>query len=1196
MPRTQSRPDNRKPGNLRRPIALLLAWTLAIGPLGAAGQQEGSSQTRQDANAQQQQKQAGFERRPSSSDLVSENLARVAATADQILAAVNKDSGLMVELKAIYAQEAGLQGQVLEEKDLTDAAVEARLRQDLRLRMLATKLLQRYGYLLPRINPDSDLADERMLYIRQKAADMQRAAARQEFAGQLPLAQAAGCDPRADLSCLAGQTGAMGGGSMGAGSLGASPNGAAPRQSEPQDQTPGLDYSNKSADIRTASTSQTNNPETLLASAKLGDSGGSTSINPPMGTNMPKSIPGGSDLPIPASQSDALTALALSSAMAPPEKRGGAEAPKSGGGIDMEQLLSAYRNMQPQPGTADFEPVRMVHRPNPYANVPALYDLYVQAAATNQQTQRFGLNVFQRGAAKTDLLPMDLPVGPDYVVGPGDGLAIDLWGGVSQRIMRTVDREGRVSLPEAGPLLVSGKTLGDIQEQMQRILRTQFRDVSADVSLLRLRTVRVYVVGEVGAPGAYDISSLSTPLNALFTAGGVTSRGSLRQLEHYRGNQLVEKVDAYDLLLHGVRGNMQRLESGDSLRVPPLGATVTVDGMVRRPATYEIRAEKNLEDVLDLAGGILPAAALRHIEVQRLVAHENRTMFSLDLGEASDTETVREQMRQFGIRDGDQIHIFPIAPYNTAAIYLEGHVLRPGRYSYRDGMKLTDVIASYKDLLPEPSGRYAEIIRLKAPDYRPVVESFDLTKALENPASAPELHPLDTVRIFGRYDFEPAPEIIVSGEVRSPGRYGTSGQQRLRDVLYQAGGVSPDAWLDSAQVFRIQPDGTTKVFSVNLRNALDGNALDNLLVEPRDRVLVHRQPELVEPRSVYVQGDVAHPGRYPLAGNMHASDLVRSAGGLLRSAAAEDGKLSHYEKTSDSSAPAPVNVSVNLRAALAGNAENDTLLNSGDVLTVPQKTGWKDVGSSVLLRGEVQHPGTYGIRTGERLSEVLERAGGFTRDAFPYGAVLTRREVRDFEMKSHQELVQRVKYEQLTLKALPENTEDQKNLKLTAMAQVQTTLDQLQANAPLGRVVIHINGDIKEWKNTDADPVMRDGDEFAVPKKANYVMVTGQVFNPTSISYRNGRSAKWYLSQSGGFTQLSNRQAAFVIRADGSVIAAKNNSGWFSGDPMNTVLKPGDTIVVPEKAPNVGGRNWPLTMQMAQVAASAAFTAAYLVK
>jgi protein involved in polysaccharide export with SLBB domain len=118
-----------------------------------------------------------------------------------------------------------------------------------------------------------------------------------------------------------------------------------------------------------------------------------------------------------------------------------------------------------------------------------------------------------------------------------------------------------------------------------------------------------------------------------------------------------------------------------------------------------------------------------------------------------------------------------------------------------------------------------------------------------------------------------------------------------------------------------------------------------------------------------------------------------------------------------------------------------------------------------------------------------------------------------------------------------------------------------------------------------------------VPKKANYVMVTGQVFNPTSIGYQSGRSARWYLSQAGGMTQMANRQAAFVIRADGSVVAAKNNSGgWWKGDPLDTVLKPGDTIIVPEKAPNVGGRNWQATLQIAQIAASAAFTAAYLVK
>src|SRR6266403_2613258 len=644
--------------------------------------------------------------------------------------------------------------------------------------------------------------------------------------------------------------------------------------------------------------------------------------------------------------------------------------------------------------TAAVEPVRMVRRPNPYADVPSLYDLYVQAGATNRPLERFGVDVFRRGEANPAYLPMDLPVGPSYVVGPGDSLSIDLWGGVSQRLLRTVDREGRLALPEVGPILVSGRTLGDVQQEVQHVLRTQFRDVSADVSLQRLRTVRVYVVGDVSSPGAYDVSSLSTPLNALFAAGGVTQQGSLRRLQHYRGKQLIEEVDAYDLLLHGIRGDLARLENGDSLLVPPLGSLVKVGGMVRRPALYELNSEKTLEDVLDLAGGILPAAALRHIEVQRLVAHEKRTMLSVEIGETSDPEAVRAQLRGLAVQDGDEIHIFPIAPYNSGSIYLQGHVLRPGRYSYKPKMKLTDLVTSYADLLPEPSTRYAEIIRLHAPDYHPVVETFDLATALEHPEKAPKLEPLDTVHIFGRYDFEPEPEVLITGEVRAPGRYRTSGLQHLRDAIYQAGGVTPDAWLDSAQLFRRQPDGTTRVFSINLSDALAGDPLNNVLVQPRDRILVHRQPEQVSPASVYVRGDVARPGRYPFAANMRIADLVQSAGGLLRSANPDAGDLTHYAIPHNSSGERTPSghQDLNLAAALAGKEDQNLVLHDGDVLTVPQQAGWNDIGATVTLRGEVRKPGVYGIRPGEHLSSLLKRAGGLLPTAYPRASVFERNE------------------------------------------------------------------------------------------------------------------------------------------------------------------------------------------------------------
>jgi len=278
-----------------------------------------------------------------------------------------------------------------------------------------------------------------------------------------------------------------------------------------------------------------------------------------------------------------------------------------------------------------------------------------------------------------------------------------------------------------------------------------------------------------------------------------------------------------------------------------------------------------------------------------------------------------------------------------------------------------------------------------------------------------------------------------------------------------------------------------------------------------------------------------------------------------------------------------------------GDPKTDVPLRDGDILTIRQLPRWTDIGASITVRGEVLHPGTYGIGPGERLSSVLARSGGLGPEAYAYGAVLMRREVRDLEMKAHMELVQRVKAEQVTLKALPDTDADQKNAKLTAIGQTEATLAQLQASAPIGRVVMHISPDMKSWQNTTADVPVRDGDVLIVPKKAGYVMVNGQVFNPTAVSYRSGYSAKWYLSQAGGVTQLADKKAVFVIRADGSVIAAKNNStGWWGGDPMSATLRAGDMIVVPEKAPKIGGRNWALIMQSAQMASSVALAVAYI--
>ncbi|HKN73511.1 MAG TPA: SLBB domain-containing protein, partial [Terriglobales bacterium] len=1024
-------------------------------------------------------------------DIISDNLEKAAASADQILEVVNKEAGLMVEFKRLLAQDAGASGQILEESDLTDGAVADRLRSDLRVRVLATRLLQRYGYLVPRLNPDSDVAAEQKRQERaQMLADRSLPPSYPEDRESLPVNPTAPAPAQAPRSSVPLQRA----------------EDTSPSQMTRPDGT-GL-----SPDQHSGYPASLAGPETMLAATQV-------DTNPSL-SGTPRIVgyrSGQNPSLLSNSQSD------LQSLSQPDQLSSGAGMPRTGRGSEQ---YPAGRESAPA-ATTGTEQVRMVRRPNPYADVPSLYDLYVQAGASNRRLERFGLDVFRKGTTNPDYIPMDLPVGPSYVVGPGDSLSIDLWGGVSQRLLRTVDRQGRVALPEAGPVLVSGRTLGDVQEMVQRTLRTQFRDVSADVALLRLRSVRMYVVGDVTSPGAYDVSSLSTPLNALFVAGGVTSQGSLRRLQHYRGKQLVEEVDAYDLLLHGIRGDLQRIENGDSLMVPPLGPVVTVEGMVRRPAVYELRHEKTLIDVLDLAGGILPAAALRHIEVQRLVAHEKRTMMSIEISDTSDSEAVRAQMSEFEVQDGDEIHIFPIAPYNSESIYLVGHVLRPGRYSYKPEMRLTDLVTSYADLLPEPSTRYAEIIRLHAPDFHPVVETFDLATALEHPDRAPKLEPLDTVHIFGRYDFEPDPEVLITGEVRAPGSYRTSGQQHLRDAIYQAGGATPDAWLDSAQLFRQQPDGTTRVFSINLSDALAGDPLNNVLVQPRDRILVHRQPEEVSPRSVYVKGDVARPGRYPLAVNMSVSDLVLGAGGLLRSANPDGGDLTHYAISNSSGQRVPAgHQDLNLAAALAGKEDQDLPLRDGDVLTVPQQASWNDIGATVTLRGEVGKPGVYGIRPGERLSSVMKRAGGLLPTAYPRAAVFERVEVRELQQKSRQELIERVEQESTVVKtsASTSGTEEAA-LQQAAMLQRQRVLDALRKAPVSGRLVIHLRPDRKDFAGSPEDIELRAGDSLTIPKQPGAVLVIGQVYNSNALTFMPGRNAGWYLSRAGGATRLADKGA-----------------------------------------------------------------------
>ena len=1136
----------------------------------------------------------GVTDRKARAELEAEQL--VSLSAGTITDILLREPGLLLQVKRVLVRKAFEQGRLLDPADLTDEALFQLLRDDDRVRVLATREIEDRAYVRAKPTRQDEEREEQRGWAVARTATTTQGSTQPGEPQKTQSQEEKYWSQHEEIPLWQYGTFTQPEGSQGT-SANPSPGSQMPATMPPGN--PGAPGSPTSPDYRRWQN---------MAGLQPQDQDKDSYDAPPGSDSLPRISPSGLPSLLSASVTDRSSSTQSLGQDRLPSFSGDSLGNRSSG-VNLPSQFpapgAADRQMYPQtsslgnrsplqmpqtpryPRPADVHPV-IRHRPNPYADVPLLYDLYTQVSKRSPVLERFGAEVFENGTGNFDELPMDMPVGPEYVLGPGDGLSIELWGGVSQRLQRVVDRQGRVALPESGAVQVSGKTLGDVQSMVQATLRQQFRDVQADVSLARLRSVRVYVVGDVVRPGAYDVSSLSTPLNALYLAGGPTSQGSLRRLSHYRGKELVEQVDVYDLLLHGVRDGVQHLEAGDTILVPSMGPEVTVEGMVRRPAIYELKSETSLAQILELAGGVLNTGTLRHIDVERVEAHESRTMLRLDVPETNNQEAVTKAIEDFKIQDGDKIRISPILAVNEKTVYLDGHVFHPGKYAYADGMRVSDLIKSYNELLPEPSRRHAEIIRLNAPDYAPEVITFNLEDALAGHEQNIALKPYDTVRIFGRYDFEDPPVITVGGEVRDPGDHVTNGATHLRDAVYLAGGVTPDAQLDDAQIFRRTQDGKLQVLSVNLKKALAGVDPDDVLLESKDRVFIQRNLGKSDPATVKIEGEVGRPGKYPLGDDMTAAELVRLAGGLKRGAYTEAADLTRYT-VADNSNVMGEHTSVPIGRALAGEPDSDVRLHDGDVLTIRELSGWQDIGAVIMVSGEVMHPGGYGIQEKERLSSVLLRAGGLRADAYPYGAILVRAQVRELEEKNRTDLIRRVQAEESSFKLTPETGDpDDKIAKEGALLQWRNTLDQLKSTPPPGRLVIHISKDIRKWANTPADIEVRAGDTLFIPKTPNAVFVNGQVYNPTAVTYRPGRSAEWYLGQAGGPTTLANKKNIIVIRADGSVAGSKD--GWFSGNSLSTELRAGDMVFVPEKAlgGGIGWRNLTLGAQLASSLAIAA--------
>ena len=663
---------------------------------------------------------------------------------------------------------------------------------------------------------------------------------------------------------------------------------------------------------------------------------------------------------------------------------------------------------------------------------PFGYDLFEQRRTTESTTtSRTGLALGGLSSITSPFQPStDIPVPVDYVIGPGDSVNIQLFGNQNQDYRFTVSRDGTITFPEIGPVNVAGLTYEQLRDAVSQRVSEQMIGVRASVTLGELRSIRVFVLGDVLKPGSYLVTSLSTMTNALYTSGGVKPVGSLRSIALMRGGNTISTLDLYDLLLRGDTRADARLMPGDAIFVPPVGATVAVDGEVRRPAIYEIKGERAVSDLVSLAGGLTPSANRTNLRLERVVPNRGTTVQDVDL--TSGTQTA--------VRDGDVLRVPPNLDQLENSVRLAGNVYQPGIFQWTRGMRLTDLLPAPEVVKPKSDLSYILVRREPSPNVKIDAISADLQQAWRQPNGPANvtLEARDTVYVFnfetGREHIvdpiikeietqmppnTPWPVVRIGGQVRAAGEYPLESGMRISDLLRAGGGLSEAAYVTDAELTRYAVVNgeyrETELVTVNLAALLKGDAAADIQLTPYDYLNVKEVSRWRGEESITLKGEVVFPGTYPIRRGEKLSSVLARAGGLTDLAFPEGSVFTRVElrekqrqeletlasrverdlaavSITEPNASQTITtgqslitqlrnsvptgrLAIRLDQIVRGAADVDIVVKGGDQLIVP------DQRQEVTVVGEVQYETSHVFERGLTRDEYIAKSGGTTQRA-----------------------------------------------------------------------------------------------------------------------------------------------------------------------------------------------------------------------
>jgi protein involved in polysaccharide export with SLBB domain len=732
------------------------------------------------------------------------------------------------------------------------------------------------------------------------------------------------------------------------------------------------------------------------------------------------------------------------------------------------------------------------------------------ASTTEQILPIYGAALFRR--VPSTFAPVETaPVPSDYVIGPGDELRIRIWGQLNFTANVRVDRSGDIYLQQVGPVHVAGMPFSALEEHLRSAIQRVYHNFELTVDIGQIRAIQVYVAGEARRPGVYTVSSLSTLVDALFASGGPSLQGSLRHILLRRESAVIADFDLYDLLVHGDKSKDSKLLPGDVIFIPPVGAQVAVTGSVRVPAIYELKEKESLADVIAAAGGVSAVAAEARVSIERIDDHRDRHAMEVAF-DASGLATP--------LGDGDLVRVYSIAPAYRKTVVLRGNIANPGRFAWHPGMHLSELIPDKESLVTRNYWWKRTQLGFPAPEFEPTPNLTNLRQPTESqtvPAVTPRSQELGGSQGLGGF---------TPDEINAPRSSGEMGALNEAGLQQDQFGSQQDlsTLSQNQQSMAQQRAGNAPLAAAQMLPSAQG-----------PRAMQRTDVRILAPEIDWDYAVIDRQDPDTLKTMLIPFDL---------------GKL-----------------------VLQHDPSQDIELQPGDVVSVFSEADIRvpiaQQTKFVRLAGEFVHAGVYSAQPGETLRHLVERAGGFTPNAYLYGSQFTRESTRAVQQAGIDQYLQtlnlQIQQTSLTLASSPTSSAQPAANGALAQTSAQNLLSQLRLIRATGRIVLQFKPD-SSGTVTVPDILVEDGDSFIVPPVPNSINVIGAIYDQNSFLYSPERRAGTYLLLAGGPNSSSDQKHEFIIRADGEVVSREKQNGLWGNEFNNLRINPGDTIVVPEKS------------------------------